>query len=425
MKSTNLPASLVAALMMVWTTSAVAGEVDALIDKLVAKGMLTANEATEVRAEMASARASVPIQNLAATAPDPAPKSTGPSLLDRIRLKGDFRLRYQAEDLEGAVPAGFDLDEQNRWRIRWRAGVVADLTDRWETGFGFASGGADARSSNQTLRRGFERGDARLDYAYVKFKPSEHVDILGGKFNNPLWTPKDLLWDSDIRPDGVAVPMSFSLSPRADVFVTPAYYTISEDVAGRSDDVGLLALQVGVDWALSESVSLKFAPTYYNFTNLENTPSPVTVDAPTNTRDPSGNLANDYDALALGAQLAITGWRAVPRVTVFGEWVNAFDPSRRDTGWLLGVGFGDARIAGFGDWQVKYNYRRLEADAWPEFLTDSDALFGATRSEGSEIELTWGVAKGVSLSVDYYGGFELLGSAVEQDLVQLDLNIKW
>ena len=143
------------------------------------------------------------------------------------------------------------------------------------------------------------------------------------------------------------------------------------------------------------------------------------------SRDGEGNFRNDYDALAVGGQLSFTGLELVPKVSVFGEWITAFDPSDDETGWLVGVAFGDAKVSGFGDWQVKYNYRRLEADAWPEFLTDSDALFGATNTRGSELEFAWGIAKGVSLSVDYYSGFEFLGTDLEQDLLQLDLNIKW
>ena len=86
---------------------------------------------------------------------------------------------------------------------------------------------------------------------------------------------------------------------------------------------------------------------------------------------------------------------------------------------------GDAKVSNFGDWQLKYNYRRLEADAWPEFLSDSDFFFGATNVKGSEFEFIWGLAKGVNVSVDYYTAAKFIGSDLEQDLLQLDLNVKW
>ena len=417
-------------LLAVWASVhaslAGAGEVDLLIEKLVTKGVLTPAEGVDLKAEIArEASADVIVVEDLAAATSASAKPAGGSLMDRINLKGDFRFRYQAEDLDGATGSALDIDEQDRWRIRWRAGVEVDLSERWETGFGFASGGTSARSSNQTLRRAFSRGDARLDYAYARYQASDNVALLGGKFKNPIWTPKDLLWDGDIRPEGIAMPVTFELTERASAFVTPAYFILSESVAGSRSDANLFALQAGADFDLSDTVALKLAPTYYGFSNLKGTPGPIGVDLPTNTRDADGNFADDYDALAVAGQLSFTGWDLVPKVTLFGEWITAFDPGDDDTGWLLGFSFGDAKVSGFGDWQFKYNYRRLEADAWPEFLTDSDAFFGATNTKGNELEFAWGVTKGVSLSLDYYTNFKFLGTDVEQDLLQLDLNIKW
>jgi hypothetical protein len=426
MNALRLLGLLLSASVLFVTSEVQAGQVDLLIEKLVAKGILTDAEAGELKSEIESesAESRVAGQDLALVSAAPS-KPAAPSLMDRITLKGDFRFRYQTEELDSAALTSLGVDERDRWRIRWRAGVAVDLTERWETGFGFASGGSNARSSNATLRRAFSRGDARLDYAYAKYTATDQVAMIAGKFKNPVWTPRDLLWDGDIRPEGVALPMQFEVSDRASVFVTPGYFILSEGVSGSGSGANMLVLQAGADFALSETVSLKLAPTYYNFSNLEGTPGPVGVDLPTNSRDADGNLSYDYDSLALGGQLSFTGLKLVPRVNVFGEWITAFDPSDDDTGWLLGFSFGDSKVSGFGDWQVKYNYRHLEADAWPEFLPDSDAFFGATGVKGSEIEFAWGVARGVSLSLDYYSGFKFLGTDLEQDLLQLDLNIKW
>ena len=448
MKSLRMLVLLLATLLAAGIPAAQAADVDLLIEKLVAKGVLTEDEGAALKSEMAqasvasasaSASTAVAVEDLGAVPVPASAKPAAPSLMDRIALTGDFRFRYQTEDLDSGAASGLDgaasgldgaasgldIDEQDRWRIRWRAGVVVDLSERWETGFGFASGGTSARSSNQTLRRAFSRGDARLDYAYAKYQANDNVAVLTGKFKNPIWAPKDLLWDGDIRPEGVALPMNFALNDRASLFVTPGYFILSESVTDSRNDANMLVFQAGADFALSETVSLKLAPTYYGFSNLKGTGGPISLDIPSNSRDLNGDLINDYDALAVGGQLTFTELGVVPKLSVFGEWITAFDPSDDETGWLLGLSFGDAKISGFGDWQVKYNYRRLESDAWPEFLTDSDAFFGATNVKGNELEFAWGVTKGVSLSLDYYSNFKFLGTDVEQDLLQLDLNIKW
>ncbi|MDH3641395.1 MAG: putative porin [Gammaproteobacteria bacterium] len=428
MKTTML--LLLTMLVFAYALPARAGDVDLLIEKLVSKGILTQSDAEEITAEIASEAQAVEstlvVQDMQAMPAPRAAATAGSGWWERIKLKGDLRVRYQDESLDNAPTVGdLDIDDQDRWRIRWRAGALANVNEHWEVGFGLTSGGADGRSTNQTLRRGFSTGDARLDYAYTKFAATEHVDVLAGKFKNPLWTPKDLLWDSDLRPEGVAVPMEFTLADTIEAFVTPAYLVLSESVSGSRDDISMLVLQAGATFDLSDTVSLKLAPAYYNFSGLEGSAGPVGLDVPSNSRDIDGNLVNDYDAITLAGQLSITGTELVPKVSIFGEFVNAFDPSDDETGWLAGFSFGDAKVSGAGDWQFKYNYRRLEADAWPEFLADSDLFFGATNTKGSELEFVWGLARGVNVSLDYYSGAEFLGTDIEQDLLQLDLNLKW
>ena len=423
-----------------------ASDVDILIDKLVSKGILTRADALELAADIAhesNASSSVSFGsdvgsgvvpdvvsnvvsdvNAAPAASVMIPDDRG--WWNRFSLTGDLRVRHEREELDIAPgDDGLDLAERDRWRIRWRAGMVTEVSDQWEVGFGLASGGPDGRSSNQTLRRGFSTGDARLDYAYARYIASENISLLAGKFKNPLWRPKDLLWDSDLRPEGVAMPMAFTLGSDIEAFVPPAYLVLSEQVTGSREDSSMLVIQAGATFNLSDSMALKVAPSYYNFSGLKGHSGPVTVDIPSNTRDGLGNLRNDYDAVTLGAQLNIIGSELVPRLSIFGEWVRAFDSDTDETGWMLGISFGDAKVAALGDWRFRYNYRRLEADAWPEFLPDSDHLFGATNVKGSEFEFALGLAGRVNVSVDYYSHAEFLGTAIAQDLLQIDLNLKW
>jgi hypothetical protein len=81
------------------------------------------------------------------------------SWAERIRLKGDFRYRYETIKEE-------DVDNRNRNRIRARFHLEADVTDTVQVGFGLATGGEDPVSSNQTLGGGGSSKDVRLDLAY-------------------------------------------------------------------------------------------------------------------------------------------------------------------------------------------------------------------------------------------------------------------
>ena len=402
-----------------------ASDMDLLIDKLVDRGLLSKEDAAQLLSEMEQQKDTIPEQSLDAA---PTPRPTGSSSwVDRIQLKGDLRVRYQDESLDNAPEddSSLDISERERYRIRWRVGAVADVNDNWEVGFGFASGGGDPRSTNQTLNGSFSTKDARLDYAYARYAPGNFFELVAGKFKNPIWTPKDLLWDSDIRPEGFAAPMTFQLSENLNAFVTPAFLQITDDVTDSRDAAQMWALQAGVEWAASDRVDVTFAPAVYAFDNLEGTPGPISVSVASNSRDENGNLIYEYDAVTLGGSVNISDVGRLGSVQVFGEFVNAFDPDDDNVGWLVGGTVGQAKVRDWGDWRLRYGYRRLERDAWPEFLPDSDFFFGATNVKGSEIEFALGLAKNVYLEFDYYAGAKFMDSDVEQDLLQVDLNLKW
>jgi hypothetical protein len=414
---------LLLALTLRPAASGAASDVDLLIDALVAKGLFTAEEATALVADMRARKSPVPFEDLA---PSRAPPVAAASDADRLRVKGDLRIRYQTDDLDH-LPAEppIAVDERDRYRIRWRLGVDTDVNERWTVGFGLASGGSDSRSTNQTLTNAFATGDARLDYAYARWQARDDVEALAGKFINPLWEPKDLLWDTDIRPDGFAARYRFAPAGGVDAFVTPAYLVLAEKFVEVQSDAALWALQAGATFALGERTSFTLAPTYYGFQNTRGSIGPVVAVPRSNSRDGAGNLLYDYDAASVAAALTLNDLGRLPQVQVFGEWVRAFDPNEEDTGWLAGATLGAAKVARFGDWQFAYNYRRLDRDAWPEFLGDSESFFGATNFEGNEVEFALGLAKNVSLALDYYSNVEFRGTGIEQDVLFVDLNLKW
>jgi hypothetical protein len=390
-----------------------AGETDVLIDVLEKKGILTQEEAKEVLSEIQT-------QKDKEKAPVKEVDSSGfklPKWVENTKVKGDFRFRYQYQDTDES-----GSESRDRWRIRWRFGFETQVNEKWETGFRLASGGGDPRSRNLTLDDTFDTSNVQLDLAYAQFDPNKQWRLVAGKFKNPIWNTKDLLWDSDINPEGIGIQFLNYKIKQFDVFGTGGFYVL-EEFKNDTGDPWLGLIQAGAKVKLTDSLSLKFAGAFYSFQDLQR--NSFDYSAGTNSIDGGGNFKYDYDAFAADAELGMKLSGPVPFVGIFGQYVNS-DASDDDLGYLAGIKFGHKKVKKFGQWQVKYNYRRLEKDAWPDFLPDSDFYDGETDVEGNEIEFKFGLAKNVTIGVDYYKAEQIdRKPTIEEDLVQVDLVLKY
>jgi hypothetical protein len=388
-----------------------AGETDVLIDILEKKGILTPQEAKEVLSE-------IQIENDKEKAQVKEVESSGlklPKWVENTKVKGDFRFRYQYQDTDES-----GVESRDRWRIRFRFGLETKVNERWKTGFRLSSGGGDPRSRNVTLTDTFETSNIQLDLAYAQFDPNKHWRLVAGKFKNPIWNTKDLLWDSDINPEGIGVKFLDYKINQFEVFATSGFYVL-EEFSSDTSDPWLGLIQAGTKVNLTDSLYLKFAGAFYSFQDLKG--NSFDYSSGTNSTDVDGNLMDDYDAFGVDAELGIKLSGPVPFVGVFGQYVNS-DASRNDLGYLAGVKFGHKKVKKFGQWQVKYNYRRLEQDAWPDFLPDSDFL--GTDVKGSEIEVTFGLAKNVTIGLDYFKTEPIdRKPSIEEEIFQLDLVLKY
>jgi hypothetical protein len=80
-----------------------------------------------------------------------------------------------------------------------------------------------------------------------------------------------------------------------------------------------------------------------------------------------------------------------------------FDYSAINWGGEIGgftVGYQD--IKKFGDWSLEYTYRRLEKDAWLDFLPDSSFYNGPTNVAGHRVKILFGLAKNTSFGLNFY-----------------------
>ena len=333
------------------------------------------------------------------------------SWAERIRLKGDFRYRYETIKVE-------DVDNRNRNRIRARFHLEADVTDTVQVGFGLATGGEDPVSSNQTLGGGGSSKDIRLDLAYFDWSGLSNTHILGGKVKNFLVKPAGhgLMWDSDWRPEGCGVIWD------NDLFFAQGIGTWIESDSKKGGNFAWIA-QGGMNFRLGETTRFKVGAGYAQF-NVAGSGSFFGDDDDFfgNSFDPITNTyLYDYQEVEVFAGMT-TDLDDRP-LLVYADYVVNTAVDDNDTGYAIGIKYGKA--SGKGTWDIGYTYKKLEADAVIGLLTDSDFGGGGTDSKGSIFKGTWAIRKNWNAQITYFLNDIDLASGDPRNFNRLMLDLKF
>ncbi len=397
----------------VWAAST---EVDALIQKLVDKGVLTKDEGRDIKQEVAKDSKTFQEDRINQATPD---------WVKNTKLKGDLRVRYQYERREN------DTEARTRGRIRYRLGLENKVNDQWKVGAGLASAEIgsttdDARSTNQTFTDNFRRGDIRLDYAFAEYQPAPWGKAVAGKCvkTDYLWAPTDLLWDTDINPAGGAVHLEKKFSEAVTAYANSGVLVIDENGKVDRPDPFLFYSQAGLKNKMGPFDS-NIAGIYYGFNGVKGT----VLDGTASTNTLSGGVLDyDYDSLGISAEFGLKNplaLESVERLALFGDFITNTDPEADENGWAAGIKFGDAKVNGKNQWQIKYQYASLQKDAFPDAYPDSDRLGGITDVHGHEWILEYGLSKNVILALDYYQDDRISAASNHQKLLQADVNFKF
>lgn len=405
-------------------------QVDALIEKLVDKGVLTKNEAIKLKGEIAVDEKIVREETF---------KTGLPEWVRKMKLKGDLRVRYQYERRKNSD------DARARGRVRYRLGIETDIAKDVKIGAGLASGGTDPRSTNQTFENSFETPDIRLDYAFgqwnfIKDGIVKDAKVIAGRFpfKDYLWLATDMLWDGDITPTGGSFALNHDFSKNTGGFFNTGIWVIDENDAVDRDDPYLTFYQGGVKFK-EGMFDAKAAGTYYAFNDLKGTcpnwsratNTGIVTSSSTTGACTVGALVFDYDSVGAAAEVGVAKlFGGLPfgiddRIAVFGDFIHNPDPQAENNGWSFGTTFGKSKLGTPGDWQMKYTRTILEEDSWPDFLPDSDRLGGRTNIQAHEVALEYLWKENVVLGIDFYNSDSLTGPSNPERLVQGDVNFKF
>ncbi len=352
------------------------------------------------------------------------------NILDRIHFKGDLRLRYESK--ETFYKDGTESTNKSTYHNRYRLRLVSaiDLTKNLKFDAGMRSGYANPTSGNQT----FLDNKALSDY----FWQSLRVNILGFTYKNGDSTLKvgrhpymiyrpiksQLIWDNDISFNGV----SYNYENDSHIINLGVNQpTYAEQVTAKNT-INLFFAQYVQKMKLENSQLNLGAGIYYYDGVKGNTPI-----YGTNKNTGMGNtlvngvFKNDYNIVEAFTELKFKD--------VFGKPLAfaadmAYNTAASDKNFGYDVAFKVGKAKNIHDWQVKYSYTDIQADAVLGAHSDSDNFGGGTAAKGHAIRAKYKFGKNTYLAGNFFFSTLYAGKTdgkpeADYERVQLDVIIKF
>jgi hypothetical protein len=303
-----------------------------------------------------------------------ASPGTYPEWAQRIHFYGDFRARYQGNFFPtgndpigahnfNAINTGSPYDvlntninydptydtsqDRNQYRLRARLGMDADLLYGFSAGLRIATGDSNSPvSTNQTFGASggnFSKYSIWLDRGFLKWE-SPDVALSLGRFDNPFWSPTDLVWYKELGFDGFAVQAKHEVAEGIVPFVVGGAFPIfntdlnagsnlpsdpsnanSPPTKFPSHDKWLFGAQGGVSAKLRPDTDLRVAVAYYDFANVQGELSSLCDTSSASnacdtdlTRPSFAQKGNTYIALRNPIQLVDASGAFLPQFQYFG-----------------------------------------------------------------------------------------------------------
>ncbi|MBN2993096.1 putative porin [Pseudomonas cedrina subsp. fulgida] len=418
--STKTAAVLCGGLLLALSVPASAAVDAKLLDMLKANGQITAAQYTELQSELAKDQKEQQIarqaqqetnEQIAATAKKTNELSSFDQKLAwaaKTQLKGDVRFRHETIKIEGTPNNGGK--DKDRERIRARLGAFTEINSQVDTGIRVATGSSDdARSTNQDLDGYFNKKSIWLDLGYIDYHPTQikNLHVIGGKMLQPWVSMADVIWDSDINPEGLALTYKYPLGSSAELFGSLGNYSLKDNVNGDGvqfrNDLRMTAGQLGSRFSLTDNLKLTLGGSVYAFQNDEDSRCPTATGTTPGCLTPSETVANttagnasEYRLYEGFSQVDIGGL-AVP-LSFYGQYVQntkATDKDK-DTAWLLGA---KSKVFGLN---LDYNYRDVQRYAVVGAFTDSDFAGGFTGARGHKFKVGYDIDKNFAIGATYF-----------------------
>ena len=258
--------------------------------------------------------------------------------------------------------------DRDRHRLRARVLIDAEIDDEWNVILRLATGGSNsATSTNQTLDDNFTKKRIWLDLAYFDYHPitKDGLNVFGGKMKNPFYSTgkNQLIWDSDVNPEGLAARYSIKHSIGDINFVCGGFWLDEKKV---KEDATMLGVQ-----AYLKQDDIVVGVSRYNYSNLGD--------------DRNSNL----NTIELFSEYG----------PLYASWASG--------SYLIGAKVSKDKVS------IGYDYRELDDDAVHKSFDESDFI----GKRGHKLYSTYSFSKKVKAGIIWY--------QTDQRIIQVDLKLKF
>jgi hypothetical protein len=397
--------------------------VDALLNKLEQKGILSVDEARELKSE--NATNSVADLNAAMNSRFPMP-----DWVTGYKLSGDFRGRF--DDVStglpayGAAPKGEDNNIRLRYRLR--VGLTVNMKDDLQVGFrlgtddaGTTANGGNPLSNNSTFQANGSKKFVYIDAAYGKWTPINNdswmvVGILG-KMDQPFQV-SPMIFDPDYTPEGGALQATYKVNDNHSFAFNGAALVLDQTT---SRGPFLYGGQVIWNAKWTARIASSLAVAGYDIAddgNLIATPlTGASYDSNLGNTILNGRPATHFNPVVATGSVTYTLdsfplYKGAFPVKLAGEYMNNPAATSNNQGWWAGVTFGKSGKQ--GSWDLSYRYQALEADAWWDQIVDDDniavvpaslttgAAAGGTNIKGHLVKFNYSIFDSLTFTVTCY-----------------------
>lgn len=438
-------ATLGAAAVTALGVRAHAQSADALIEKLVDKGILTEKEAMDLKDE-SDKDFTAAFQT----------KTGMPDWVTGYKFGGDFKGRFEEINSPNEQFSSYD-----RFRYRLRFGTTISMKGNFETGFRLGSGnpmanpggvivGGSSVSQSQDINNLSDANYIWIDTAYGKWTPVNrdgwNLSLIAGKMDNPFQLD-NMVWDYDIDPAGGAFVLQRQINDKQSLRGAGAFFVLDEFNQGYAQTLPTVALQQEYPVHPSQDPYVyggqilwesKWTPKIESSLSLAvfdivNKDSLSAYEQPFynagNTRNQGGFLVYNYNPVIVSGSLTYNAssfplYDGVFPIRASGEYMNNPGAPTQNIGYRFGVTLGKAGTK--KSWQIMYRYQELQADAWYDALVDDDngAFYAAqdylpasasnsgTPSGTPAGQLAWAQGSGKPFN-GWYGGTNVRGHLVQ------------